>query len=77
MIIEVRLFAALRKFLPCQDGPSRIDVPEGSSLGEVLDQLKVPREKPHILLRNGRHSQLDETLAPGDVVSVFPPVAGG
>lgn len=71
------------------------DVPEGSSVAEVLEQLfkDYPALKPEILsdegeiqkyvtlFVNGRDIRYLEALAtplqPGQVLDIFPPVAGG
>jgi molybdopterin converting factor small subunit len=79
MEIEVRLFATLRDYLP--QGSSqfscKLQVKSTDTVGDVLGKLKVPDETPKIILVNGIHSTLDSVLKPGDVLSVFPPVAGG
>ena len=79
MEIEVKLFATLRDYLPkgsdrfsCKmniDGPTRIQ--------DILSKLKIPEEMPKIILVNGVHGKNDQVLKEGDVVSIFPPVAGG
>ena len=79
MEIEVKLFATLRDYLPkgsdrfsCKmnvNGPTRIQ--------DILSKLKIPEEMPKIILVNGVHGKNDQVLKEGDVVSIFPPVAGG
>ena len=79
MKVEVKLFANFRDYLP--PGSSSyaylLDLDEGATIRQVLENLKVPSSLPMILLVNGIHKQADEVLQPGDVLSVFPPVAGG
>lgn len=79
MEIEVRLFATLRDYLP--QGSSqfscKLQVKPTDTVGDVLRKLKVPGEIPKIILVNGVHCALDSVLKPGDVLSVFPPIAGG
>ena len=43
----------------------------------ILLRLKIPEEMPKIILVNGIHGKEDQVLKDGDVLSVFPPVAGG
>ncbi len=79
MEIEVKLFATLRDYLPkgsdrfsCKmsiDGHTRIQ--------DILSRLNIPEEMPKIILVNGIHGKNDQVLKEGDVVSIFPPVAGG
>lgn len=77
MIVQLRFFAGLRDYLPNGQIPHTAELPDGSTVADVLKTFKVPAEKPRILLVNGRHSDPDHALQDGDVLSVFPPVAGG
>lgn len=74
MILEVRLFAAFR------DGRFRkkkLELPDESSVADLLGHLKISRDEPGILLVNGTVADAEKQLSAGDVVSVFPLVAGG
>ncbi len=80
MTIEVKLFATLRKHLPeGGDGKStRIDLPCGSRITDVLDALEIPHEQAQLVLVDGKH--MHDHAHPLDVdctVSVFPALAGG
>ena len=79
MEIEVKLFATLRDYLPKGSGQfsCRIEANSTDTVRDVLKKLKIPEEIPKIILVNGVHSNLDRVLKRGDVLSVFPPVAGG
>jgi molybdopterin synthase sulfur carrier subunit len=79
MKVEVKLFANFREYLP--PGSSSyarlLDIEEGTTIKQVLENFKIPPSIPMILLVNGIYRQADEELRSGDVLSVFPPVAGG
>ncbi len=79
MEIEVKLFATLRDYLP--EGSSRFSckmkVEGPTRVQDILSNLKIPEEMPKIILVNGVHGKKDQILKEGDVLSVFPPVAGG
>ena len=79
MDIEVKLFATLRDYLP--KGSSRfsctLNIDGRSRVKDILEKLKIPEEIPKIILVNGVHGKVDQLLKEGDVVSIFPPVAGG
>ena len=79
MDIEVKLFATLRDFLP--KGSSRfsckMEVDGQTRVQDILERLKIPEEIPKIILINGVHGKKDQPLKDGDVLSIFPPVAGG
>ncbi len=79
MEIEVKLFATLRDYLP--DGSGRfsckMEIEGPTRVQDVLLKLRIPEEMPKIILINGIHGKKDQVLKEGDVLSVFPPVAGG
>jgi molybdopterin synthase sulfur carrier subunit len=79
MKIEVKLFAQFRDFLP--KGSDRfsctLTLDSSKSVGDILRRLKLPPDSPKIILLNGRHAKENDPIKDGDVLSVFPPVAGG
>ena len=79
MEIEVKLFATLRDYLP--KGSSRfsckMEVDRQIRVQDIISRLKIPEEMPKIILVNGIHGKKDQILEEGDVLSIFPPVAGG
>ncbi len=77
MTVELRFFAGLRNYLPEGKTPCTAELPDGSTVADILKTFGVPLEKPRILLVNGRHADMERVLHNGDVLSVFPPVAGG
>ncbi len=79
MRVEVRLFATLASFLPPdgRDGAAELEIPEGSTVTEVTRRLGIPSDLARVVLVNGRDIGAEATLAPRDVVTIFPPLAGG
>jgi len=79
MKLEVKLFANFREFLPpgAEKYTCWLELEEGASIGQVLQKLKIPDDIPMIALVNGLHRTFEDLLEPGDVLSIFPPVAGG
>jgi molybdopterin converting factor small subunit len=77
--IEVRLFATLARYLPkdAQTGFTRLDVAEGSSVGDVAGALGIPADLSRIILVNDQDADESQRLGEGDVVTLFPPLAGG
>lgn len=79
MEIEVKLFATLRDYLP--KGSSRfsckMEIDDHTRVEEILSRLNIPEDMPKIILINGTHAKKDQELKDGDVLSIFPPVAGG
>ena len=79
MKIEVRLFATLAAYLPDErDGRSTtLEVADGSTVAAVVRLLGIPDDMPFIAMIDGRDAALDRPLGDGDVLSLFPPLAGG
>lgn len=79
MRVEVHLFATLGRFLPpgSRRGVAILDVPEGSTASDVTVRLGIPSGLERVLLVNGREAAADYRLASGDVLDIYPPLAGG
>ena len=77
MTVYLKFFAGLRDHLPAGERPYPARVDEGATVRRVLGAFHVPPDKPAILLVNGRHTELDHVLLDGDLLAVFPPIAGG
>lgn len=83
MQVQLELYASLMEYLP-RDATrhrARVDVPPGTTAHALLDRFAVPREKAHLVLRNGVYLHQEDRdaviLEDGDVVAAWPPVAGG
>lgn len=76
MKVTVKLFAFLRKD---RFKINILDFPEETSVLQVLDTLSITVNERNIgiLFINGRHARLDSILKDGDVLAIFPQVAGG
>ena len=79
MKIEVALYATLSQYLPqgSQSHKATIECADGVTVGQVVDQLGIPRPRPTMVLINGLHAGEDTPLKEGDLLALFPPLAGG
>jgi len=80
MRITLRLFASLRQRLPpgSPRGQCHLELADGTTVGAVLDQMGIQRPAAQMILVNGLDCKdMDHALEPDDVLSVFPPLAGG
>jgi molybdopterin synthase sulfur carrier subunit len=77
--VEVHLTATLRTYLPVGTAGDNIvlDVPEGATVDQVVHSLRIPSELERLTVVNGRDAAPDQPLFEGDVLSLFPPLAGG
>ena len=81
--ITLKLFATLASYLPA--GAKRnqigIDVPARSTVNEVLAPLHMPLAQVSLVVLNGEIllpvERGSRRLTNGDVLAVWPPVAGG
>ena len=79
MRVEVQLHATLTPFLPpgSRDGVAVVEIDDDATVAALIARLAIPAELSRVVLVNG-HDVDDETrLRAGDVVDVFPPLAGG
>ena len=81
--ITLKLYAMLAKYLPqsAVRNEAKLRIKEGIKVQNVLDEYNVPSEHCHLVLINGRYVTPSErteiNLSDGDVIAVWPPVAGG
>jgi molybdopterin converting factor subunit 1 len=79
--VTVLYFAAVGEFLGKKE--ETMPLPEGTTIRGLLDALAarhpgLSARLPHLrVARNEEFASLDAMLAPGDVVALIPPVAGG
>jgi molybdopterin converting factor small subunit len=77
--VEVQFFATLSSYRPdgATDDGTTLEVPEGTTVRQVVQALKIPPDVDFLRVVNGRDAPSDQRLADGDVLSLFPPLAGG
>lgn len=74
MTITVRLFATLREG---RGKELELEALKDATPRDLVTRLGITVKDVAILLVNGRDGRLDDALADGDRISVFPPVGGG
>lgn len=59
-------------------GHLQLELPTGSTLADLLDQLAIDLSPEHLLLViNGRVAYLEQTLRHDDQVNLMPAISGG
>ena len=77
--VEVKLYADLRKYYPNLkiSEALTITVDDKAKLGNLLDELKVPRKEITVVLVNGKQEEESYLLQDGDRIGIFPLIGGG
>ena len=77
--VTLKLFATFRRYWPSdsQSDARTLGVPPGARVGDVLAGFGVPTDDSAVILINGRTGTPEQILEDGDVVAVFPSMAGG
>jgi len=82
MQVTFKLFATLMGYLPpgSKKNAVEIDVASSTTINQLIDEYKLPKELVHLVLLNGTYIDADSRDAPlkeGDALAIWPPVAGG
>ncbi len=74
MMVKVKLFANFRKN---RFREKDMELKDNSTVGCVVDFLKIPRKELGVIFLNGLSASVDTVLQEGDTLSIFPMVGGG
>lgn len=83
MPVTVKLFGALREFLPAGSGfnSCQLSIAPGQLLGEVLSQLPIPGHKPYLVIVNDEKINSQDyasiQIRENDEIVLLPPIKGG
>ncbi|MFC7513621.1 MoaD/ThiS family protein [Herbaspirillum sp. GCM10030257] len=83
MKVTFKLFASLTDYLPPERKYNAIEleVATDTVLGELIAHFNMPPKLVHLVLVNGIYVEPSDRagrkLVDGDVVAIWPPVAGG
>lgn len=84
MQITFKLYASLGEHLPVdrrQGNAMALEVAPGANILQVIEPFALPMKLVHLVLVNGVYVAPEEratrTLAEGDVLAIWPPIAGG
>jgi sulfur carrier protein ThiS len=84
MRITLKLYATLTDYLPAaarRDNQLVLDVDESATIASLIAPFRIPSRLVHLVLVNGLFIPPEEraarTFRDGDVLAIWPPIAGG
>jgi len=84
MHITFKLFALLERHLPASARPGNempLELPEGTTIVQAIQPFALPPHLVKLVLVNGVYvapqDRSSRVLVEGDVLAIWPPVAGG
>ena len=84
MQITFKLYASLSEHLPAdarRDNRVSLDIAPEATIADIIAPFNLPMKLVHLVLINGVYvpplERPTRTLAEGDVLAIWPPIAGG
>lgn len=84
MQITFKLYATLTEYLPSERRTSNqmlLDVPPEATIAQIIEPFNLPMKLVHLVLINGAfvppEQRATRQLVDGDVLAIWPPIAGG
>jgi len=79
MKVQVWLWGHLSQYVPgkSKEKVRSVEVPEGSSMKDILDHLGIPGWAVDLMFLNGVYAQGSQTLKDGDRLGFFPRLLAG
>ena len=84
MKITFKLYASLTDYLPPAVRTANqmlLELAEGTAVEKVIEPFGLPAKMVHLVLVNGSYvapeHRLSHVLKDGDVLAIWPPIAGG
>jgi sulfur carrier protein ThiS len=82
--ITLKLYASLTQHLPLDRRTVNfveLEVAEGATVRQIIEPFALPEKLVHLVLVNGVYvppeERLTKALVEGDVLAIWPPIAGG
>lgn len=84
MKVTLKLYATLADYLPTEARKSNaleLDLEAGTTVAACIEDLSLPPKSCHLVLIDGVFvppaQRAQRTLAEGDTLAIWPPIAGG
>ncbi len=79
----LKLYASLSEFLPAGavKNEAEIEVGKADSIARIIERYELPERLVHLVVIDGVYIEPEDRslriLSPGEVLAIWPPVAGG
>jgi molybdopterin converting factor small subunit len=79
MIVQVKLFATLRRYHPAGETnePAVVELADGATVADLLARLGILPSHAGMVISRDEKLALHAPLVDGQEVILFPPIAGG
>ncbi len=84
MKISFKLYASLTDYLPAEarrDNRVELEVADDATIASIIEPFGMPPKLVHLVLVNGVYvppeQRATRRFAEGDVLAIWPPIAGG
>jgi len=84
MKVKLKLYATLSDYLPAEARRTNevsLSVTHDATVGALIEQCSLPKKLVHLVLLNGHFippaAREARALSEGDVLAIWPPIAGG
>lgn len=84
MHVRVKLYATLSDYLPAEarrTNEVELSLPGDTTVAKIVEQFGLPKKLVHLVLINGHFvppaARGGHALREGDILAIWPPIAGG
>jgi len=77
MRITIKFRASLKKYSGTEDGSVCVEVPEGTSIKDILEMYKIPPYDVGMMMVNNEVASKETILQPDDTLELFTMLKGG
>ena len=77
MKVRVEFQTYLDQYSPNGDNVFTYEMPDGSTIGDMLRRLQVPPELSAVIAVGDEAATIDHEMSEGERITVVPPVSGG
>ncbi len=77
MRIKLKTYGLLRKYIPGEVNPYEMEIEEGTTVGALLNTLKIPNEYVPIVTVGEKKVEMSYIIKDGDELTLLPIMGGG